>query len=151
VLFQVLLFNQIHLWGFGCVFLYCYFVIAFPFNTSQYSVLLIGFLLGFIIDVFSQSFGIHAFATTLIAYLRPNILKLYIGALDFSMAKRTSNTLNLPYAYIVTLIFIHHLTLFSLEAFSFKLFFPVIYKTLISTVLTTIFVFFTKSLFAKKK
>jgi len=152
VLVQVLLFNQIHIYGVGCIFLYILFVINYPFERGKIYLILLGFLLGFIIDMFSQSYGIHTFATTLIAYLRPFIIKLYTGSNDAEVLKKHYNRFDKTfYGYAVTIILIHHFTLFMLEAFSLKFIFPVIFRTLISTLLTTIFVFFVQSILVKRR
>jgi len=152
VLVQVLLFNQIHIYGFGCIFLYILFVINYPFEHKNIYLVFWGFLLGFVIDMFSQSYGIHTFATTLIAYLRPSIIKLYAGSDDPEVLKKNYNYFGATfYKYAVTIILIHHFTLFMLEAFSLKFIFPVIFRTLISTLLTTVFVFFVQSILVKRK
>ena len=152
VLVQVLLFNQIHIYGYGCIFLYVLFVINYPFERKKIYLLLWGFLLGFIIDMFSQSYGIHTFATTLIAYLRTFIIKLYTGSDNSEALKKNYNRFGATfYKYAVTMILIHHFTLFMLEAFSLKFIFPVIFRTIISTLLTTIFVFFVQSVLVKRK
>jgi len=152
VFVQVLLFNQIHIYSVGCIFLYVLFVINYPFERKKIDIVLWGFILGFVIDIFSQSYGIHTFATTLIAYLRPFIIKLYAGSNYSEVLKKHYNRFDKTfYRYAVTLILIHHLTLFMLEAFSIKFIIPIILKTLTSTLLTTIFVFFVQSVLARKK
>jgi len=151
VLVQVLLFNQIHIFGVGCIFLYIFFVINYPFERNKIYLVIMGFVLGFIIDLFSNTYGLHTFATTLIAYLRPYIIKLYTGSDDVEMLKRTYSGFNLFfYRYAITMILLHHLTLFMLEAFSFKFILPVLFRTLISTILTTIFLFFVQTISIKK-
>jgi rod shape-determining protein MreD len=152
VLVQVLLFNQIHIYGVGCIFLYVLFVINYPFERKKIYLVVWGFLLGFIIDIFSQSYGIHAFATTLIAYLRPFIIKLYAGSDDSEVLRKNYNRFGAAfYKDAVTMILIHHFTLFMLEAFSLKFIVPVIIRTIVSTLLTTIFVFFVQSVLVKRK
>jgi len=152
VLVQVLFFNQIHLFGLGCIFLYVIFIINYPLKHKKNYLLLWGFLLGFIIDIFSQSYGIHAFATTLIAFLRPSIIKIYAGTNDTEVQAKIYNGFNLTfYRYAVTMVFIHHLALFILEAFSFKYIFPIIFRTFVSTILTMIFIFFVQSILVRKK
>ena len=148
VLVQVLLFNKIHIFGLGCIFIYIFFIINYPFEHNKIYLVLLGFLLGFIIDMFSQSYGLHTFATTLIAYLRPFIIKLYVGSNDTEVLRKSYSVF---YRYAITMILLHHLTLFFLEAFSLKFFFPVMFKTLISTFLTTIFVFFVQSVLIKRR
>ena len=152
VLVQVLLFNQIHIYGLGCIFLYVFFVIDYPFERRKIYLVLWGFILGFIIDMFSQSYGIHTFATTLIAYLRPTVIKLYTGSNDAEVLKKHYNRFDKTfYLYAFTMILLHHFTLFMLEAFSLKFIIPIIIKTLISALLTTIFVFFVQSVLSRRK
>ena len=152
VFLQVLLFNQIHIYGVGCIFLYVIFVINYPFERKRIYIIFLGFLLGLIIDMFSQSYGTHTFATTLIAYLRPFITKLYIGSSDSEVLKKHYSHFDKTfYRYAFTMILLHHLTLFMLEAFSLKFIVPIILKTLISTLLTTIFVLFIQNVFVRKK
>jgi len=149
---QVLFFNQIHLFGFGCIFLYVLFIINYPFERNKFQLLFSGFLLGFTIDLFSQSYGIHAFATTLITYLRPFIIKFYTGLNDLEALKKTYSGFGIIYyRYAIIMVFIHHFTLFLLEAFSFKYVFPIIFRTAISTILTMIFIFFVQSILVKRK
>ena len=76
VLLQVLLLNNIQIAGVINPFLYIYFIIALPIHTNRISLVFIGFALGLVIDVFSNTWGIHAMATTLIAFLRPYIFRV---------------------------------------------------------------------------
>ncbi|MDR1543977.1 MAG: rod shape-determining protein MreD [Prevotellaceae bacterium] len=149
---QVLVLNQICLFGFGCIFLYTLFILIYPLSkNNQIQFLFISFLLGFIIDLFSNSYGTHTFACTLIAYLRPHITKLYNGADNFEPLKKSYQKFGgLFIRYAVTMILIHHFTLFMMEAFSLKLLPIVLLKTLVSSILTMIFIFFIQSLFIKK-
>jgi len=147
---QVLILNHIHIFSFG-IFLYVLFVINYPFERNKIYLIVLSFFLGLTIDLFSQSYGIHAFATTLIAYLRPFLIKLYTKSDDREMLKKTYSGFSAVfYRYAATMIFIHHLALFSMEAFSIKYFFPIMSKTLISSILTLIFVFFVQSISTKK-
>ena len=152
VFLQIFLFNQIHIYGFGCIFLYIFFIINYPFERKRIYLLFWGFLLGFMIDIFSQSYGIHAFAATLIAYLRPFIIKLYAGSDNSEVLRKNYSGFGATfYKYTFTMILLHHFTLFALEAFSFKFIIPIILKTLISTILTTIFVFFMQIVLVRKR
>ena len=75
VLIQVLVLNQVQLGGFINPYIYILFVILLPLNSPRYAVLILGFLIGLTIDVFSNSLGIHAAATVFIAYLRPLVIR----------------------------------------------------------------------------
>ena len=56
--------------------LYFLFILWLPFNISKTQLLLLGFLFGFVLDIFTKSPGLHASACTLIAYIRPFIIHL---------------------------------------------------------------------------
>ena len=65
-LVQVLVCNQIHLFGFATPLVYVYFVILFQRNYPKWAILLWSFSLGLLIDVFSNIPGVAAGAMTLL-------------------------------------------------------------------------------------
>ncbi|MCQ2332509.1 MAG: rod shape-determining protein MreD [Paludibacteraceae bacterium] len=137
VALQVLFFNHVQINFFINPFPYIFLIVVFPNKVSRIELMLVGFFMGLLIDVLSGSYGIHTIATTLIAYMKPSLLKLTampeildkyaprFGNMDWSFAW---------YAGLVT--FIHHLVLFSLESFDFSLILFVLLKTIISTILS---------------
>ncbi len=139
LLLQILFVQQISLFGYAFCFVYVACILFLPFDISQINLLLLGFLAGILIDVFSETLGMHAAATTLMAYCRPMIIRLltpqrgYEERMDISL-----NTMEIQWmlAYIGTLTFIHHCTLFILEASNWSLFFGVLGKTIASTIFT---------------
>lgn len=141
VLFQVLLFNNIQIAGVINPYLYVYFIIALPIHINRISLVGIGFVIGIVIDMFSNTWGIHAMATTFVAYLRPYILRLISTQEEQDRIMPRFRTMGANYLkYIVLIVFIHHLSLFSLEAFSFKYFWLVLLKSLVSTLITIVLV-----------
>jgi len=97
--------------------------------------------MGFIMDIFCYSYGTHAFASVLIAYLKI----LWTSKLNYSKDSEELfeiNNLSMNRFIIVSIyfIFIHHFTLFFLESFSFKELFLVIQTTLASSILTLMLV-----------
>ncbi len=97
--------------------------------------------MGFIMDIFCYSYGTHAFASVLIAYLKI----LWTSKLNYSKDSDELfeiNNLSMNRFIIVSIyfIFIHHFTLFFLESFSFKELFLVIQTTLASSILTLMLV-----------
>ncbi|MFH1005857.1 MAG: rod shape-determining protein MreD [Bacteroidota bacterium] len=76
VLFQVLILNNIGLLGYVNPFLYVLFILMLPFTTPNWLILVLAFVLGISIDMFSDTGGIHAAASVMMAYMRPFILKL---------------------------------------------------------------------------
>lgn len=121
VLLQVLILNNIHIAGYATPFFYVYFLLKFATGTSRVELMLWGFTLGFIIDVFSNTPGMNAAATTLMAFSRPSILRLFTPRDLLDSIVPSYKTLGfysfLKYALVA--VFVQHLALISLEFFSF--------------------------------
>jgi hypothetical protein len=83
--------------------------------------LLLAFVLGGIIDVFSHSYGIHMAATVLVAFIRPYIMGLFASREDMEKSAPTYRNFGVSFLkYASLIVVIHHFVLFSLEAFSFS-------------------------------
>ncbi|HBH47981.1 MAG TPA: rod shape-determining protein MreD, partial [Bacteroidales bacterium] len=76
VLVQILIFNNIELGGYLNPYVYTLFILLLPFETPGWVVLISGFLLGFSVDIFSETLGMHTAATVFMAYLRPIALSM---------------------------------------------------------------------------
>ena len=70
VLIQALILNNIHFLRIATPFLYLYFIIKMPVGTSRDLVVLFSFLIGLVIDMFSNTPGMHAAACTLAGFIR---------------------------------------------------------------------------------
>ena len=77
VLLQVLILNNVHIAGYATRFLYIYFILKFNSGTSRNELMLWAFFFGLTIDVFSDTPGMNAAATVLLAFLRPSLLRLF--------------------------------------------------------------------------
>ena len=140
ILFQVLVMNNVMINGYMIPYIYILFILLMPFETPRWVQLLSGFALGFTMDLFAGTPGMHTAACVLIAFIRPYLLELlasrdgyepdtyprihYYGFLWF-----------LKYAVIMVLI--HHLALFYLEVFQLKGFFSTLLRVILSTILST--------------
>lgn len=139
---QVLLFNNIQIAGLINPFPYIYIILALPTKINRMALLFIGFLTGFTIDVFSNTWGIHAAATTLVAYLRPYLFGLVTTQEDREKIFPLYSNMGSAYIkYAVLVVFIHHCALFCLEAFSLYLFWMVMAKAIVSSVVTLALIF----------
>lgn len=135
VLFQVLVINHIRLGGYVHPYIYMLFIMLLPFNTPKWQLLVLGFALGLTVDLFTGTPGLHAGATTLMAFCRPSIIQLISGNQKFE---------NIPepnlgqldgmwfFRYVLCLVFVHHFALFFLESFSFRLIGQVLLRILLS-------------------
>ena len=97
----------------------------------------ISFIIGLLIDVFSDTLGLHAAAAVTIAYLRPLILKMSFGlAYIHQVIKFKNIDFRKKIIYISLLSLTHHTVLFSLEVFNFSKIFFILERALFSSILT---------------
>ena len=122
VLLQVLILNNVHIGGYATPFLYVYFILKFPSGTSRNELMLWAFFLGLMIDIFSNTPGMNAAATVLLAFVRPTFLRLFTPRDTLDSIIPSIRTLGISsfLKYAVTCVFIHNLVLLSLEFFSFS-------------------------------
>ena len=135
VLFQVLVINHIRLGGYVHPYIYLIFIMLLPFNTPKWQLLVLGFVLGLTIDLFTGTPGLHAGATTLMAFCRPSIIKLVTGNQKFeNITEPNLGQLGGIWIlrYVFCMVFVHHFALFILESFSFRLMGQVLLRILLS-------------------
>ncbi len=140
VLVQVLIFNQVQFSGFFNPYIYVLFVLLLPLSTPRYLMLISAFLLGFVIDVFSNSLGVHSAATVFVAYIRPLVIRLISNReddrSDYPGLNQNKLSWFINYAFIV--VFIHHAILFYLEVYTFANFFNTLYRVILSSLFSII-------------
>ncbi|MGN0186302.1 MAG: rod shape-determining protein MreD [Paludibacteraceae bacterium] len=142
VLLQGLILNNIHLYGLACPYLYVLFVLTLPTAMSSAITMPIAFVLGVCIDAFSNSYGVHAAATVLVAFLRPYILPLIATRENMEKIAPSYATFGKSFfAYAAILVVIHHFALFMLEAFSFAHIGVVLVRTVCSALATMVLIF----------
>lgn len=143
VLLQVLILNNIQFSGFVNPYVYILFIMLLPFTVPGYAVLGLSFLLGFSIDIFSNTPGVHSSATVLLGFLRPGIADL-ISSREIIEKGNTPNMKQLGFAsflkYTVIAVFVHHLFLFYAEAFSFEGFFHTLLRIILSSVFSIVII-----------
>jgi rod shape-determining protein MreD len=135
VLFQVLVINHIRLGGYVHPYIYLIFIMLLPFNTPKWQLLVLGFVLGLTIDLFTGTPGLHAGATTLMSFCRPSIIKLVTGNQKFeNITEPNLGQLGGIWIlrYVFCMVFVHHFALFILESFSFRLMGQVLLRILLS-------------------
>ncbi|MDT7832504.1 rod shape-determining protein MreD [Flavobacteriaceae bacterium S356] len=150
--FQVFILNNINFLGYINPYLYVLFVFVFPVSKNRFPLLFMAFLYGLLVDLFSDSGGIHAFSLLFVAYIRILLIKTIFqkSDTDLSLFKLKSESFGKVFNYVVILTVIHHFILFSLANFSFQNFSGVLLNTLFSSVFTLILYFFGTFIFSKK-
>lgn len=135
VLFQVLVINHVKIGGYVNPFVYPLFILLLPIGYSRAGLLFLAFLLGLCIDIFMGTPGLHAGATTLMAFCRPAIIKLVSGIPNNEPQKEPNfNTMGFDWwlRYSIVLLTIHGVSLFLLESFTIKLIWQTLLRTVIS-------------------
>ena len=148
ILAQVLILNNIQFLGFINPYIYILFIISLPVRLPRWFTLVLGFILGLFIDVFSNTLGMHAFATVLIAYARSFVIQLFtsIDEGNNPIPSFRSFGVGAYVKYVFVMVFLHHSALFFLEAFSFSHFWLILFKTILSSVISILIIIGLKSL-----
>ena len=134
---QVIIFNNMNFLGYISPFPYLLFIILYPVNGNKSGLLIASFLLGLIMDMFSNSGGIHTTACLVLAYFRPFIFKFSFGlSYEYQTVKLNDVLTPERFSFILLSVVIHHFTLFILEAFQFSFILDILLRTLLSTVFT---------------
>jgi hypothetical protein len=151
---QVFIMKHLVLFNTAFCFIYVAYLILLPVEINILVLMGLGFLMGFAIDVFYDSLGMHASASVLIMYLRNYWLNLNTpqGGYDSNAAPTLAmNGILWFVVYAVSLIFLHHLVLFFIEAGGFGIFWFTLWKALASTMLTTLVILIIQLLFAERR
>jgi rod shape-determining protein MreD len=153
VLLQVLVLNNIEFSGFINPYLYILFIMLLPFETPKWILLLISFFLGFLIDLFSNTLGMHAFASVAIAFIRPYILGGIAPREGYEAGMKPGlNSFGwewiLKYSFVM--VFVHHFILFYTETFKFQMFFSTLLRVILSTLFTIILIILSQLITQKR-
>ena len=121
VLVQAVVLGRIHLFHCATPLFYVYFVTQFPRNYPKWGILLWSFMLGLMIDTFSNTPGLASASLTLIAAIQPYFFELFVPRDSVDDLKPALSTLGpLKYSYyIIMLVLLYCLVFYSLELFNF--------------------------------
>lgn len=140
-LIQVLLLKNLVVFNTAFCFLYVAFILLLPVELNILLLMLLGFVMGFTIDVFYDSLGMHASALVVISYLRNYWLGVITpqGGYDTSTFPTVAaNGIQWFLVYALPLVFIHHAVLFFAEAWGFDHFWFTMLKVINSTLFTLV-------------
>ncbi len=139
IAFQILVMDNVMINGYMVPYIYLLFILLMPFDTPRWIVLLSGFILGFGIDLFEHTPGMHTAATVLIAFVRPYILNL-LAPRDGYEPETFPRIYYYGFAwflkYTLLIVLVHHLALFYLEVFQLQNFLSTLLRVILSTALS---------------
>lgn len=153
ILAQVLLFKNLVLFDSAFCFAYILIFLMLPIDTNPIVQLLVGFVVGIIVDTFYNTLGIHAAASVLLVYIRIYWSKVMTpsGGYD-SGPKINVRTQGLGWflTYTYPLVLAHAVLLLFIEASGFGLFWQTLSKALYTSVFTLIVILIIQYLFYKR-
>ena len=154
ILTQTLIFGQIE-FGIGIhIMIYPLFLILLPFDMKPISLMLVAFLMGILLDSLFNTFGLHASASVIVAYLRPELYRLFAPRDGYDLLMKPSiKDLGVQWFISVSsiMITIHHFWFFFLEYFKWSAWFSIIKNTLLSSIITLFIIVAIEMLFTKKE
>jgi len=141
-LVQVLVLNHIHLYELAMPLPYIFYVITFQQNTPRWVMLTSSFVLGLLLDIFTNTPGVAAGSLTLMAMVQPYLLSVIVPRDAADSLPISSATLG--FGKFATLCAIMTgafcLVFFALEAFSFFDWQLWLLRTLCSAALTLLLI-----------
>lgn len=132
---------------------YISFLLTFPTNTNRYLYMLLGFAVGLSIDFFQDTYGVHASASVLLAYLRPKFTNRLEDQNTFQETYNLSIYMVDRAQYIIYLLSLTGIFLFwvfLLEEFNFKYLHIILLKTILSTIVSVTLIVIGQFLFFSK-
>lgn len=140
ILAQVLIFNHIVLFSVAVAFIFIYFIISLPMSLPTNGLLILAFITGFIVDIFSDTPGVNTLSCVILAILKRPIFYAYVPRDDKTKVMHpTIFTLgwSVYSKYLLTMCGIYCFLVFCIEYFSFSS----VKDILIMSVSGTIFTF----------
>lgn len=136
---QITIFNNMNFLGYISPFPYILFIILYPVNGNKSGLVIASFFLGLILDIFSNSGGIHTTASIILAYNRPHLFKFAFGlSYEYQTVKLIDVLSPERFSFILFSVLLHHLVLFLLEAFQVSFLLDVLIRTVLSSIFTII-------------
>jgi len=154
ILVQVWVLNHVQWNGYVNPYIYILFILLLPIETPSWLVMVLGFLIGVILDMFSNTGGIHAAATVFMAFARPGVLRLIAPRDGYeSETKISAWSMGFKWflTYTVMMVLLHHLVYFYLEVFRFSEFFMTFAKAILNSAITAALILSGHYLFSRQQ
>jgi hypothetical protein len=153
VLAQGLIFGQLEFGAGIHPMIYPLFILMLPFDISPILLMIMAFITGISVDFFMNTFGLHASAAVLVAYIRPELYRLFAPRDGYDVLKEpTASEYGYKwFLYVSSIaITIHHVWFFLMEHFNWSDWLIVLEKTFLSVIVTLFIILVIQILFFKK-
>ncbi len=122
LLVQVLICNHIALFNVAVPMVFIYFIVKLPIGMSRSLLFTLSFLLGFMVDLFSDTLGVNSLACTLLSVMKKPVFFAYVQRDDRSEEVVPGLSSMGPAVFskfLLTLSTVYCLMAFCIEYFSF--------------------------------
>lgn len=153
LLFQILVCNNMHVFGYATPIILPFLTMKFHRGTARESLLVWGFIIGLIFDIFSNTLGIGMAACTLLGMMQPVLLGLFSPneSVDMIVPSFKSMGFDRYIYYVFSTLLLFHITFYFLEDFSLQHFRTMLSGAVIGTVISFLLVIVADALLPKDK
>lgn len=118
---QVLVFDYIHLWGYATPLLGVMVVVYSPLSDNRVTNLVMSFMAGIVMDIFTNSPGVAAASMTLASFVQHPLLEMMVPKDSDENMLPSWHTMGMSSysAYLAIMLAVYHVAYFVLEVFSF--------------------------------
>jgi rod shape-determining protein MreD len=154
VFMQVFLLKNITLYDLSTPYLYILFILLLPFETPNFLLFPLAFLLGLTIDAFYDTPGLHAASCVVLAFVRVLFISITVQKEGFdNEPEPTLSVMGLRwfFTYALVLTLAHHFFLFNLEVFRLSEIPYTLTRFLLSSIFTVFLMLLSGFLFYRKR
>ena len=154
VFIQVFLLKNIVFYDLNVPYLYVLFILLLPFETPNWVLFFFSFLIGITVDLFNDTLGLHAAASTILALVRILFISVTVQKDNYDSDPEPSLSImgfRWFFFYALILTFIHHFFLLNFEVFKFSEIPSTLSRVILSSLITLTLIFISELLFFRKK
>lgn len=139
---QVLLFDHLHVGHWGIAMVYILFLLNLPVRIPRWAEMLIGLLVGLMMDIWHSSLGIHIAACVALSFARPLLLNQAVQDVERIKDNMSFQTIGrIEYTKcVVILTILHHFIVFTLESWNLTFWWIILLQTIVSSIMTLCFI-----------
>lgn len=139
---QVFLLDNLHWLGLVHPFIYLWAILLMPIELPRWTQMVLGAVIGAIMDIFTHTPGIHMAGSVMVAYMRPLMVARYVQDIERMKGAVTIQSIGLTnyLQMLALLVVVHHTIVFFLEAFTFSHIGYTLLQIIFSSVLSFAFI-----------
>ena len=151
---QIFFLKNLALFGVAFVFIYLLGILMLPVSIRSVPLILLAFGLGFMIDLFYETVGMHTAAATFIAFVRPLWLRAISptgGYMETENPSLSEMGFGWYLSYSLPLIFAYCIVFFTADQWGTGGFLDVLNKSFFSSLFTCLLIILVQLLFFKRR